>query len=195
MGKKIAPENKKLFKKQEAFVEYYLQNGYNATQAAKSAGYAGGYGTLRGIGSENLTKPNIAKRISQRFEDISMGANEVLERVGKMARGFDIADYTKLKEIYAINDDGDEYLTGHDLWIDFYKLQADGFSHLIKQVKQTNSGIDIKWHDQMKALELIGKHHKLFTDKMEVTDADGKPLFPLTQVVKQLQGIDKKSDN
>lgn len=30
--------------------------------------------------------------------------------------------------------------------------------------------------DKLKALELVGKHHKLFTDKQEITGKDGGPL-------------------
>ena len=48
----------KLTDKQKAFVNHYLIC-LNATEAAKRAGYKGSYDTLRSIGSENLTKPNI----------------------------------------------------------------------------------------------------------------------------------------
>ena len=59
-------ENVKLTGKQKAFVEAYCSNGFNATQAALSAGYS--EKTAREMGSENLTKPNIAKAI-QDFKD------------------------------------------------------------------------------------------------------------------------------
>jgi phage terminase small subunit len=54
------PKNYKLRGKQDAFVKSYILNN-NATQAAIEAGYS--EKTARFIGSENLTKPNIAEAI------------------------------------------------------------------------------------------------------------------------------------
>lgn len=52
--------------KQEAFVAAYIgQAKGNATEAARLAGYEGSEATLRSIGSENLTKPNIEARIAE----------------------------------------------------------------------------------------------------------------------------------
>ena len=161
-------EDKPLTKKQKAFCLEYIKNGYNATQAAKKAGYAGGYGTLRGIGSKNLTKDNIRKRIEQHFEDKAMGANEVLERLGDMARGFDVTKYIDYLPVYTKKGNAAKYISGYKLWLDMDKLQADGYSHLIKKIKETANGIELEWHDQAKALELIGKHHALFTEKIEL---------------------------
>ncbi len=54
--------------KQERFVEEYLID-LNATQAAIRAGYS--EKTAKEIGSENLTKPNIAKAIQEAQESLS----------------------------------------------------------------------------------------------------------------------------
>ncbi len=53
----------KLTSKQSAFVEAYCSNGFNATQAAKTAGYKpdNAYAT----GAENLKKPHIAKYVEE----------------------------------------------------------------------------------------------------------------------------------
>ncbi len=45
--------------KQELFVAEYLNNGFNATQAAKDAGYSAT--SAYSIGNENLSKPEIRK--------------------------------------------------------------------------------------------------------------------------------------
>ena len=47
--------------KQELFVAAYCSNGYNATQAALTAGYSPNSAGV--IGSENLSKPEIAEAI------------------------------------------------------------------------------------------------------------------------------------
>ena len=49
--------------KQQAFCEHYVANGFNATQAAISAGYS--ENTANVIGSENLSKPYIAEYLSE----------------------------------------------------------------------------------------------------------------------------------
>ncbi len=56
---------KNLTAKQAGFVNEYLECN-NATEAAIKAGYS--KKTARFIGSENLTKPNISKTISERQE-------------------------------------------------------------------------------------------------------------------------------
>jgi phage terminase small subunit len=43
-------------------------------------------------------------------------------------------------------------------------------------IKQGANGIEIKLHDKVKALELIGKHLGMFTDKVEIGNKDGKPF-------------------
>lgn len=59
--------------KQRLFCEHYLSNGYNGTQAAKSAGYSKNCSDV--IAGENLQKPCIKKYIGNRMK-------EVLEKAG-----------------------------------------------------------------------------------------------------------------
>ena len=46
--------------KQKLFIEHYMSNGFNATQAAKSAGYS--EKTAGQIGEQNLKKLEIESR-------------------------------------------------------------------------------------------------------------------------------------
>ena len=68
----------KLTPKQQRFVEEYLID-LNATQAAIRAGYS--EKTAKEIGSENLTKPNIAKAIAEAQEKLSNKAQVTVEMV------------------------------------------------------------------------------------------------------------------
>ena len=172
---------RKLSLKQNLFVEFYLQTigeeGFhglrvgNATKAARLAGYAGNDVTLASVGYENLRKPHIKAEIERRLTEVVMGSNEVLVRLGKMARGFDKTKYIELKETYVIKEkDGKVYrqFKGYTLKFDLDQLQEDGFSHLIKSIKQSaQGGIDVEWHDQMAALVHIGRHHGSFKDITE----------------------------
>lgn len=58
-----------LSERQKLFVEYYLANGFNATQAAISAGYSAK--TAREQSSKLLTKLNIQKAVGKEQEKTS----------------------------------------------------------------------------------------------------------------------------
>jgi phage terminase small subunit len=59
---------KKLTYKEKAFCVYFIKNGYNGTQAAKSAGYS--KNCLCEIATENLRKPHIKSEI-ERLKEIT----------------------------------------------------------------------------------------------------------------------------
>jgi phage terminase small subunit len=150
-----------LSNKQKVFIEAYLKS-WNATQAAIEAGYS--QKSARVIGHENLTKPDISAEIQRRVDEVTLSANEVLARLAEHAR----ADY---KDFISVSANG-------DVAVDMAK--ADGKTHLIKKVTQRrtirttkDSQIDetvlsLELHDAQAALVQIGRHHKLFTDKVDV---------------------------
>ncbi len=53
---------------------------------------------------------------------------------------------------------------------------------MVAEVSETKSiaggSLKIKSHDKVKALELLGRHVGMFTDKVEMTGKDGDPLMP-----------------
>jgi len=80
----------RLTAKQEKFVENYLSNGGNATQAARDAGYSSTGETLRTVAYENLTKPDIQARIAARTTEAKIHTDEVLGTLASHMRA-DIA--------------------------------------------------------------------------------------------------------
>ena len=68
--------------KQQAFCEQYVANGFNATQAAISAGYS--EKTAQEIGYENLRKPLIAEYVAKFKEEAS---NKALVTIEDVVRG------------------------------------------------------------------------------------------------------------
>ena len=106
--------------KQEAFIEAYLANGFNATKAAIVAGYSPK--TARSIGSENLTKPDISEVIQSRITALTMSANEALLRLSQHARG-NLGDF---------------------LALDVDTLKAHPQAHLLHKVKHTVRYIPVK---------------------------------------------------
>lgn len=78
-----------LNKRQKAFCDEYIANGFNATQAAIAAGYS--KKTAGNIGFENLEKPEIKKYIAERTkkaeQDRIARGDEVLELLTSILRG------------------------------------------------------------------------------------------------------------
>lgn len=136
--------------KQNAFIDHYFACGFNAAEAARRAGYS--ERTARSIGAENLTKPDIKAEISRRMTEQAMGPDEVLARIGEIARG-DMADFL------------DE--TGK---IDLTIARQAGKLHLIKSRSITKDGEKVELYSKAEALVQIGKHHGLFVDRTEITD-------------------------
>lgn len=143
-----------LTNKQQRFVDEYLID-LNATQAAIRAGYS--EKTAKEIGSENLTKPNIAKAIQEaqnsRSERTKIDADYVLKRLVEIDQ-MDVLDI--MDDNYCLKPIGDwpkiwrQYISNIENLEEF-----EGFGD-----ERTQSGWlkKIKWPDKVKNLELLGKH-------------------------------------
>jgi phage terminase small subunit len=146
-----------LTNKQQAFVNAYLRT-FNATKAAIEARYS--EHTAGSIGAENLKKPAIQAAIRIRMEQDAMSASEVLFHLAQIARG-DFDD---------VSDNSGN--------LDLIEARRVGKTNLIKRVKNKaivteNSDIsetEVEMYDRLRALELIGKYLKMWTDKVEVDD-------------------------
>ncbi|WP_145494579.1 terminase small subunit [Yersinia bercovieri] len=160
----------KLTDKQELFAREYLKD-LNATQAAIRAGYS--EKTARKIGSENLTKPDVAERIAElkgeRCEEVGIDAAYVLRRLVEIDQ-MDVLDILlpngELKPIKDWPKTWRTTLSG----IDVTEMAGDVPGFLKK----------IKWPDKVKNLELLGKHVDVQAFKENVknehTGQNGGPI-------------------
>lgn len=169
----------KLTPKQEMFVKEYLVD-LNATQAAIRAGYK--EKTAAAIGAENLTKPKIKteidRAIEKRSERTEITADWVVTQLAKIAE-VDITNFTAFGRrdvpvmgafgpVYEGEGDNKQLVMKTVNYVDFKESgEVDGT--LIAEVKQGKDGASVKVMDRMKALELLGKHLGMFTDKTEIT--------------------------
>lgn len=159
----MGDNTKKLTPKQELFVNEYLKC-FNATKAAKAAGYS--EKTAKQQGSRLLTNVDVDSRVREFLKKGAMEAEEALYHISEIARG-------NMDDL--VDDAGKP---------DIEKARENGKTLLIKKIKTTTTSTgattyketEIEGHDRLRALELIGKHHKLFTDKQEITGEDGKPI-------------------
>lgn len=159
----MASSEPKLTDKQRSFVREYVRC-LNSTKAARLAGYEGNDVTLASVGYENLRKPQIRAAIDEILTANSMSGAEVIARINQQARGAH-ADYW-------------EYDTYGQPSINFRRMHEDGTSHLVKEVEFGETGriSKLKFADSQVALRDLGKHHKLFVDRTEVTGENGGPV-------------------
>jgi phage terminase small subunit len=156
------PGETKLTAKQELFVKEYLID-LNATQAAIRAGYS--EKTAEVIACENLRKPNIAKAIQaamdKRASKLEITAEKVLAEIAKLG-------FSNMQNIYG--EDGS--------LLPVPELEPDVAAALqeVTEDRLGGSGKDdgivtrrkYKLSDKKSSLELLGRHLKLFTDKIDV---------------------------
>lgn len=148
----------KLTAKQEKFCKEYIVS-LNATQASIKAGYS--EKTAKAIGTENLSKPAIQKRI----QELSSGAvkkheitvDMIIKELAAIAF-LDVSSfYTATGDLKAI----------HDIDETARKAIASVSARVVKEGEDFVDIKTIKANDKLKALELLGRYHKMFTDKIE----------------------------
>lgn len=150
-----------LTKKQKIFVDEYLID-LNATQAAIRAGYS--TETAAVIGCENLTKPNIKssidKALAERSKRTGVNADRIILELAKIAF-VNPTDVINMDEA-TVKGDANRDDT------------AAISSVKVKTIPTEDGNIterEVKTYDKIKALELLGKHTGMFTDKFKIEGA------------------------
>ena len=140
--------------KQRVFAETYLANGFNATEAARSAGYASkNENSLSVTASRLLNNVKVRAYIDMRLEEYCLTTNKVLAKLSEQAL-VDIGDFLSW------NEDG-------EIFLDLEKGARLRKLHLIKKLKIFKFGFSIEVVDSQGALIALGKYHKLFSDQPE----------------------------
>jgi phage terminase small subunit len=62
--------------------------------------------------------------------------------------------------------------------VDLTDDEAAMVAEVQETVTQAGSSLKLKAHDKVKALELLGKHVGMFSDKVQVSNPDGSPIAP-----------------
>jgi phage terminase small subunit len=152
--------NKPLTAKQEAFCRHYVANGFNATQAAISAGYS--EDTAQEQGSQNLSKLIIQERIAELSKGTVERAKATADQVFEFATN---AAFFDLGEFLDVDSDG-VYLKQGVTFADLPK----SFRILIQGVKERKSKfgttVEIIFVDKMKAVDMLARFHSMYKDQV-----------------------------
>ena len=168
--------------KQKRFCEEYLID-LNATQAALRAGYS--EKTAYRTGADNLRKPQIEEYIAKRQKELSRSTEITQERVIKelaLIAFSNNADYAHVVEkkmqveaggalVDVLDKDGNPvmYRTVEPVLTEELTEEQ---KRALAVIKKGRDGLEVKSCDKVKALELLGKHLGIFTDKIEANVND-----------------------
>lgn len=138
-----------LNEKQLRFAEEYLVD-LNATQAAIRAGYSAK--TANRIGQRLLTKVDVQKEIQEGKRKRTIRTQITQDSV---LRELAAIGFARATDYAFIAEDGHVVLTPTERLTDDQKIAVAG-------VKETQFGVEVKMHDKLRALEMLGKHLGLF---------------------------------
>lgn len=148
--------------KQRAFVDHYVACGFNATEAARRAGYK----DPEQAGYENKKKQEVQAAIESALAVQSMPRSEVLARLTAHARA-DVRELFRFAEQDVTSPEGRVIVpAGTVLGL---RLHRDAPLHLIKSITPTRYGDKIELYDAQAALVKLGEAHGIFRDRI----ADG----------------------
>lgn len=168
----MAPPKGKLTPKQKRFCEEYLID-LNGTRAAIRAKYS--KKTAGVMASENLKKPNVSAYLAQlaqkRSEKTEITAERVLAELAKLAF-FNRADVQ--------DEDGNTKPLKEWSRDQLAAVQEVTESTIMVGKRKSVKTLKTKVADKKGSLELLGRHLKLFTDKVEHLGKNGGPIETTT---------------
>lgn len=172
----------KLTDKQKRFVEEYLID-LNATQAAIRAGYTEKYANTNA--SKLLQNTTISQYIRERQKELSRKTEITQERVIKelaLIAFSNNADYAHVIEknmkvevdgtLVDVLDEKGTPVTYRTVEPVLTEELTEEQKRALAVIKKGRDGLEIKSCDKVKALELLGKHLGIFTDKIEANVND-----------------------
>ncbi|WP_010094391.1 terminase small subunit [Ornithinibacillus scapharcae] len=157
----------KLTEKQKRFVEEYLID-LNATQAAIRAGYS--KKNADKIGPELLGKTRVTEAIEiakkKRSKRTEITQDRVLNELAKVgfANITDFLSFSTAKTIVGYDDNEPIVDYAHVVQM---KDSDEIDGAVISEVQLKDGQLKFKLHDKMKALQDMGRHLGMFTDKVE----------------------------
>lgn len=191
MGGEVEEE---LNPRQLKFIEKYLGEAhFNGTKAAGLAGYTGSKNVLGVTAYDLLRNPKIKDVLDRCLSAMTMPANAVLASLTEIAEG-DVADVCdasgnfsfslakkrkkthllkKMKVKRTLKQKKTEIT---DSMRGF--LAEDEVDDISTETEIIYEEIEFEMYSSHEAKRDLGKYHKLFTDKTELTGKDGKDLMP-----------------
>ena len=149
---------KKITPKQERFCQLYIAN-LNAKEAAIACGAKPS--SAKQVGHQWLIKPHVAARVAELQKKAAdkheISAARVLEELARVAFG-------SMQTYVTINKKG-------GVKVDLSQLSAAEWG-AIESVETRDEGVRIKLSSKLQALDMLGRHLKLFSERIEFAGDD-----------------------
>lgn len=145
--------------RERMFVHYFVGPAkFNATMALRMAGYTGTQGALEVTASRLMGRPTVRFLIDERIGQ-QITREETLEHLVQIIRG-------SAEDFFTPDPDGGPPQ------LDLRRAFANGKFALIKKLGRDKDGNPtLEFYDRLKAIELLGKHLRLWGDKADDEDA------------------------
>lgn len=171
--------------KRQRFVEEYFACGFNATRAARAAGYS--EASIRSIASELLTFPDVRAAIDKRMKELAADANLMRDLLVRELVSILCSD---LAGLVTWDDDGMTLVPSADLTAEQATSLKDvsmtihRYEYEHNRVPQTHQVTRSKvgQHDKIRAAELLAKLHGLGKEKLELSGRVGLTLDRLHEL-------------
>lgn len=149
--------------RQRKFIESYCTNGFNATRAAKDAGFA--EASADRTGWRLLRNEKVARARDLLLAASQMSPEELISRISDDATA-SMLPFLKIEAVTRGT------RTMHQLRIDFSTPEAKEALRWVRKVKveQTKWGEQITFElvDDQRAKDMLARAHKLFVDRQEI---------------------------
>ena len=143
--------------KQDLFVKEYLKD-LNGTQAYIRAGYKVKNENVAAVyASKLLRKPKVQEKIQAAMKEREKRTEITQDRVLNEIANLAFTDRTGI-----VN------LKNNSLIIKNFDELSEEQKACISGVKETKYGIEVTFYNKEKALEMLGRHLGMFTEKLEV---------------------------
>ena len=176
----------KLTDRQKRFCDEYLID-LNAKQAAIRAGYkASKESTFEVLGCQLLKRPSVAQEIerqmAERSKQTGINQDRVIQELAKVA-------FVRATDVIEPEDASVKECASED---DLACIQSVKVK-TVNSDKGTTVEREVKLNDKMKALELLGKHLGMFTDKLQVDnpaeDEKAQKLDNIASILSQMKPL------
>lgn len=144
-------------------VLYAGEARFNAARAARLAGYRGNPVALAVAGNRLLANPRVKAAIDARLKARAITSDTILAELTDIALG-------GLADLLEYGPDGKPRIN----WATF---RESGRTGALKRLVRRSGGVDIEFHDRVRALELLGKALKMWDPAQPPDDVSNNPMI------------------